>query len=57
MVDIERAIKGDKEAFSRVIMQNKEVMYKTTMIILKNEDDAYDALQNALIRMYQNIVN
>lgn len=35
MVDIERAIKGDKEAFSRVIMQNKEVMYKTTMIILK----------------------
>ena len=55
MVDIERAIKGDKEAFSRVIMQNKEVMYKTTMIILKNEDDAYDALQNALIRMYQNI--
>lgn len=55
MVDIEKAIKGDKEAFSRVIIQNKDVMYRTTMIILKNEDDAYDALQNALIRMYQNI--
>ena len=47
MVDIERAIKGDKEAFSRVIMQNKEVMYKTTMIILKNEDDAYDGYSNS----------
>lgn len=46
---------GDKEAFSRIIIQNKESMYKTAIVILKNEDDAYDALQEALIKMYSNI--
>lgn len=30
-------------------------MYKTAIVILKNEDDAYDALQEALIKMYRNI--
>ena len=55
MSDLEKAMHGDKEAFSRVIIQNKEAMYKTAIVILKNEDDAYDALQEALIRMYKNI--
>lgn len=57
MSDLERAIKGDKEAFSRIIIQNKEAMYKTAIVILRNEDDAYDALQDALIKMYRNICN
>ena len=57
MSDLEKAIDGDKEAFSRVIIKNKEAMYKTAIIILRNEDDAYDALQNALIKMYKNISN
>ena len=55
MSDLEKAMAGDKEAFSRVIIQNKESMYKTAIVILKNEDDAYDALQEALIKMYSNI--
>ena len=55
MSDLEKAINGDKEAFSRIIIQNKESMYKTAIVILKNEDDAYDALQDALIKMYKNI--
>lgn len=55
MSDLEKAMHGDKEAFSRVIIQNKEAMYKTAIVILKNEDDAYDALQDALIKMYRNI--
>ena len=45
MSDLEKAMHGDKEAFSRVIIQSKESMYKTAIVILKNEDDAYDALQ------------
>ena len=57
MSDLEKAIDGDKEAFSRVIIKTKEAMYKTAIIILRNEDDAYDALQNALIKMYKNISN
>ena len=55
MSDLEKAMAGDKEAFSRIIIQNKESMYKTAIVILKNEDDAYDALQEALIKMYSNI--
>ena len=55
MSDLEKAMAGDKEAFSRIIIQNKESMYKTAIVILKNEDDAYDALQDALIKMYSNI--
>ena len=55
MSDLEKAMHWDKEAFSRVIIQNKEAMYKTAIVILKNEDDAYDALQEALIKMYRNI--
>lgn len=55
MSDLEKAINGDREAFGRVIIQNKESMYKTAIVILKNEDDAYDALQEALIKMYKNI--
>lgn len=57
MSDLERAVNGDKEAFSRIIIRNKEAMYKTAIVILRNEDDAYDALQDALIKMYRNIQN
>lgn len=55
MSDLEKAINGDKEAFNRIIIQNKEAMYKTAIVILKNEEDTYDALQEALIKMYKNI--
>lgn len=57
MSDLEKAIKGDKEAFSRIIIQNKEAMYKTAIVILRNEEDVYDAIQDALIKMYRNINN
>ena len=57
MTDLEKAINGDREAFSRIIIQNKEAMYKTAIIILRSEEDAYDALQDALIKMYKNIQN
>lgn len=57
MSDLEKAINGDNEAFSRIIIQNKESMYKTAIVILRNEEDAYDAIQDALIKMYKNIQN
>ena len=31
--------------------------YKTAKAILKNDDDVYDAIQNALMSMYQNFNN
>ena len=55
MEDLILAKKGDKEAFSRVIQNVKVKLYKTAMAILKNDDDAYDAIQETLISAYKNI--
>ena len=41
MSDLEKAMHGDKEAFSRLIIQNKESMYKTAIVILKNEEGVF----------------
>lgn len=43
-----------KKDFTTLIEENKLRFYKTAKIILKNDDDIYDALQEALISMYQN---
>lgn len=55
MEDLILAKKGDKEAFSRVIQNVKVKLYKTAMAILKNDDDACDAIQETLISAYKNI--
>ncbi len=40
--------------FTQLIKENKLRFYKTAKAILKNDDDTYDALQEALISIYQN---
>lgn len=40
--------------FTELIEENKLRFYKTAKIILKKNDDIYDALQDALLSMYQN---
>ena len=46
--------KNNKEVkFTELLEENKLRFYKTAKIILKNDDDVYDALQEALISMYQ----
>ena len=42
-----------KGEFTKLIEENKLKFYKTAKVILKNDDDIYDALQEALISMYQ----
>jgi len=41
--------------FTELIEENKLRFYKTAKAILKNDDDVYDALQEALMSIYQNI--
>lgn len=41
-------------SFTNLIEKNKLRFYKTAKAILKNDDDVYDALQEALMSMYQN---
>ena len=48
-------LKNKKEKdFTELIEENKLKFYKTAKIILKNDDDCYDALQEALISIYNN---
>ena len=44
----------DKNVFIQNINENRLKMYKTAIAILKNEDDANDAIQDALYSAYKN---
>lgn len=47
----------EKEIFIQSINENRLKMYKTAIAILKNEDDANDAIQEALYSAYKNYNN
>ena len=44
----------NKEEFINQINNNRQKMYKTAIAILKNQDDANDAIQEALYSAYKN---
>lgn len=52
---VELAKSGNQEAFSKLIEEEKLKLYKTGMSILKNDDDTCDAIQETLIKAYNNI--
>ncbi|MGG0671164.1 sigma-70 family RNA polymerase sigma factor [Lederbergia citrisecunda] len=51
----ERAIRGDDQAFLQLMSTNKEVLYRTALAYLKNEEDALDAVQEVTMRSYEKI--
>ena len=48
---------NDNQEFIRLINENRLKLYKTAMAILKNDDDASDAIQETLLSAYKNISN
>lgn len=52
---ISKAKNGDKEAFTMLIEEHKVCIYKTALAIMKDEDDACDAMQEALLSIYENL--
>ena len=52
---IKRAKKGDKQAFEEIIMENIDYFYRIAYVILKNEDEASDAVSNAVLKAYTKI--
>ena len=44
-----------EEEYIELINQNRAKLYKTAMAILKNDDDACDAIQEALMSSYKNL--
>ena len=55
MLDEEQAIKGDKEAFKRLIETYKKYLYNVAIAILGNDDDSGDAIGETIIKAYENI--
>ena len=48
---------GDESAYERLYEQTKQLVYTTCLGILKNEDDAFDAMQETYLTVYRKIVN
>ena len=52
---IKKAIKGDKQAFSEIIKEHKEYLYKTAFLYVKNEEEALEVLHETVYRGFLNI--
>lgn len=54
---IERSRQGDVDAFEDLIKDYKKVAYNIALRVLRNVEDAEDASQEALIKVFKNIRN
>ncbi|MCQ2968883.1 MAG: sigma-70 family RNA polymerase sigma factor [Clostridium sp.] len=54
-INVRRAKLGDKEAFKKLIQENKSSMYRVSKAILKEEEDIEDAIGEAILKAYRNI--
>lgn len=52
---IKRSKAGDKEAFILLIDQHRQMLYNTAMLVLHQEDDALDAIQDAILACWESI--
>lgn len=52
---VKKAIAGDKEAFSDIVKEHKEYLYKTAFMYMKDEEKALEVLQETIIRGFINI--
>lgn len=52
---VRRAQAGDKEAFVDLIENCKQGLYKTAVAMLRNDADAADAIQDTVLRCYENL--
>lgn len=52
---VRAAAKGDKDAFVRLIDDHRQTMYATAMAVTRNEDDALDAIQDAILTLWEKL--
>ncbi len=52
---IEKAAKGDNQAFERLIVKYEGRIYGIALKVFKNETDAYDVAQEICIKVYRKI--
>jgi RNA polymerase sigma-70 factor (ECF subfamily) len=54
---IQRARAGDTEALSTLFTRNRTRLYRTAFSLLRNKEDAEDALQDGLLRAYLHLAS
>lgn len=55
LLEIEKAINGDKEAFSKIIKQYENKLYIITKSRISNDEDIKDVIQETIMYAYKNI--
>lgn len=53
--DVNLAQAGDKDAFSRLIIDSQNALYRVSKGILMHDDDCADAIQETIIKSYYSI--
>lgn len=52
---IRKARAGDRQAFDTLVRSNQTMVYRTVLRIVRNEDDAMDATQDAFVKSFTKI--
>jgi RNA polymerase sigma-70 factor (ECF subfamily) len=52
---IEATLRGEKEAFAKLVAKHQKPLYVTLRRLARNHDDANDLLQEAFVRAYQHL--
>ena len=52
---VKRAMKGDTDAFLEVMTQNTQILYKTAWSVLRNNEDAADAVSETILTCFEKI--
>jgi RNA polymerase sigma factor (sigma-70 family) len=49
---VNKVLNGEKEEFRNIVRECNQPLYRTAIVILKNESDAEDAIQSAYLKAY-----
>jgi len=52
---VRKSKKGDMDAFSKLIKMYEKDMYRVAIAMVKNNEDALDCIQNAILKAYKSI--
>lgn len=53
--EVKKAIKGNSSSFEKLILTHKLLMYRVSRTILSRDEDCADAMQEAIMKAFQNI--
>ena len=52
---VKKAVKGDPDAYGRLIAEHQEYLYKMAYLYVRNEDTALDVVGSTMLSAYQSI--